>query len=400
MRYRAIILLAALLVIPASASGTGSWWDNSRAGEGLAPGTDTPDEKNAAVLSWSPQAVDHIYVNDTESKTIAYSITTSLPMEVNSWTLDGVPVSGATSENTVSYMHTWDSKSAGFHTLAYRGSRNSSEVAFRWYVNIYDMERYRGGNIFDVVDDVLENHAVDVKVRMLKYTISKHGSKSNLTIEKINRLYDEIARQQGSDENLRPKSLRAEAGLEKYIPSMKEGQRNAKYRVKLTKEIIKIAREDLNDGRLAREFKELSDVEGHYGEKKKENDGTDKGEGKELNKDAPDVKKKYDNDTSRTSKSESMKSGEGQRSGRGGDSANSGDTGNAGDIESRGISGEDRDKGNSGNKGNSKDQGRSGGSGDTGNSGSSRDSGNKGGSESGGRSGNEGNKGNSGNKKV
>lgn len=87
MRYRTIILLAALLIIPVSASDTGSR-DNSRASEGLALSTNTPDEKNTAVLSWSPQVVDYVYVNDTESRIIAYSITTSLPMEVNSWTLD------------------------------------------------------------------------------------------------------------------------------------------------------------------------------------------------------------------------------------------------------------------------------------------------------------------------
>lgn len=184
-------------------------------------------------------------------------------------------------------------------------------------MNVYDAEQYRGGNLFDVFDDALENHSVDVKIRMLKYTISKHGSKSNLTIERVNRLYHEIARQQSSDDNLRPKSLRGEAGIEEYIPSMKKAQRNAKYRVKLAKEIIKIAREDMGDGRLAMEFRRLSDAENYYWEEQRENNGTDKGEGKEQNKSSPESKGKYDNSTSGISKikSKSLRSSQGHSSG-------------------------------------------------------------------------------------
>jgi hypothetical protein len=183
MKFRSIILLVTLIVmLPLSSAG--------------ASDIDSLGSSRAGILSWSPPVVNYVYVNDTVNRTVTYSITISGQMAENNWTLDRAPVNGIIMGNTISYVHTWSKRDAGFHTLIYGGSKNHVQTAFRWYVNVYETGQYGGGNLFDAIDDVLENHATDIKIRMLKYTIEKHGSGSNLTAIRIKRLHDEIAGQQ------------------------------------------------------------------------------------------------------------------------------------------------------------------------------------------------------------
>ncbi len=340
MRYRTVILLVTLIVMLSLSSAGAS-------------DVDFLGSSRASILSWSPNVVDYVYVNDTVSRTVTYSITTSGLIEENNWTLDGVPVNGIIIGNTISYVHTWDKRDAGFHTLTYRGSKNHVQTAFIWYVNVYETGQYGGGNLFDVIDDVLENHVTDIKIRMLKYTIEKHGSGSNLTAIRIKRLYNEIAGQRSLD---------------------------AKYNIKLAKEVAKIARDDIKDEGLANEFNKLSEIESGRG---KEDSGTEV-------------------DNAKDTESDNANSGDNKDIGGGSNGGGSNGVSNneGGSPESGGGSGSSErsdDSGKSGNSGNSEDSGKSGSSGSSGDSKNSKNSGNSGDSGKSGNSGNSGSSENSGN---
>jgi len=339
MKLRTIILLVTLLVMlslsSAGASGIDSWGSSQ-----------------ASILSWSPPVVGNVYVNDTVSRTITYSVTTSGQIAENNWTLDGAPVKGTIMGNTISYVHTWSKRDAGFHTLIYGESKNHTQAAFRWYVNVYETGQYGSGNLFDVIDDVLENHVTDVKIRMLKYTIEKHGSGSDLTAIRIKRLYNEISGQRSLD---------------------------AKHNAKLAKEVAKIARDDMKDEGLADEFNKLSEIESGRG---KEEIGTEADNGKLTGLD-------------KTNSGDNKDAGSGNL-GSGGGSGSSGsseDSGKSKNSEKSGSSGDSQNSGkskNSGNSGNSGSSESSGGSGDSGNTGSGGGTGNNGGKANSGNNGTSG----------
>ncbi len=320
MKCKIIILLVTLIVmLPLSSAG--------------ASDIDTWGSSRASILSWSPSVVDYVYVNDTVNRTITYSITTSGQMTENNWTLDGAPVNGIIMGNTISYIHTWDKKDAGFHTLIYGGSKNNAQIAFRWYVNVYETGQYGGGNLFDVIDDVLENHATDIKIRMLKYTIEKHGSGSNLTAIRIKRLQDEIAGQRSLD---------------------------IKYNIKLAKEVAKIARDDMKDEGLADEFSKLSEIKSGW---EKEENGTETDNEKETGTDngketGSDNANSEDKKDAGGGSNGVSKDGDGSLesdvgSGSSGSSESSGGSGDSGNTGSGGGAGNNGGKGNSGNNGNS-----------------------------------------------
>lgn len=110
-----------------------------------------PDTENGIILSWEPeQIVDYIYVNDTVTETIKYSITTSVPMENPTWTVDGIPVTGTESGYTYSYTRTWDNQSIGPHKIVFTGNNSESLVVFKWYVNVYEIVSTVEGAIFFV----------------------------------------------------------------------------------------------------------------------------------------------------------------------------------------------------------------------------------------------------------
>ncbi len=84
MKLRIIISLVTLIVmLPLSLAG--------------ASNIDSRGSSRISILSWSPPAVDYVYVNDTVNRIVIYSITTSGQMAV----------------------HTWNKRDAGFHTLIY-----------------------------------------------------------------------------------------------------------------------------------------------------------------------------------------------------------------------------------------------------------------------------------------
>jgi len=253
MKYAALLLLAAALApalfLPAGASST----------------------ENVSILSWYPQVVDYVYVNDTVNETITYSITTAEPMSLNNWTVDGVSVENV---NTAFYQHTWDNKSVGFHTVIYKGN-NSAQVEFRWYVNVYEIGEYPGGSIFDIIDDALENHVTDIKIRMFKYKIAKHEGKAAYVAEKVNRLHDEIAKRQMTREALRHEFQAGNISAGEYVAALKQAQKDAKYNMKLAEEMAKVTREVLKDEKTSSDLERLSEIEsswsrGHIGKGKKD----------------------------------------------------------------------------------------------------------------------------------
>lgn len=218
-------------------------------------------KKNATLLSWYPQVVDYVYVNDTVSETIEYSITTADEITTFNWSVDGRPVIGDADGNTYYYTHTWANNSVGFHTVIFKGSNTNTRVEFRWYVNVYEIDGYRGGNLFDVIDDALENHVTDIKIRMFKYKIAKNGGKSAISAQKVNQLHDEIAKRQMTREALRKEFKAGNITVEQYVAAIKQVQRDAKYNSKLAKEYAKIAKEDLKDEKTGKELEKISELE-------------------------------------------------------------------------------------------------------------------------------------------
>ena len=199
------------------------------------PGTDERDEDdhnkiNDDIISWYPQVVDYIYVNDTISETIKYSITTALPLTYIRWTEDGTVVDGDTSDNTYNYSRTWDDGDLGFHTITFKGTNDADdEVEFRWYVNVYEINGIRGGNWFDVID------YSDVKIKMFKYKRAKYGSNSEKILIFVNRLHDSIATRQMTREALRDAFKSGDLSVSEYVAALKQIQRDIKDELKIAK---------------------------------------------------------------------------------------------------------------------------------------------------------------------
>jgi len=221
-------------------------------------------KKNATLLDWYPEVVDYVYVNGTVSETIEYSITTFEEMHSFNWTVDGTPVTGDAYDNTYYYKHTWDNNSRlGAHTIIFKGSNDDRSVEFRWYVNVYRIgeEEHGSGSIFDIIDDVMENHITDIKIRMFKYKIAKKTGKSEIAARKVNQLHDEIAKRQMTREALRAEFKAGNITAEIYTAALKQVQREAKYNSKLAKEYAKISKEDLKDVKAEDDFKKISEME-------------------------------------------------------------------------------------------------------------------------------------------
>ncbi|HWR26503.1 MAG TPA: PKD domain-containing protein [candidate division Zixibacteria bacterium] len=230
-------------------------------------------KKNATLLTWYPQVVDYVEVNGTLSQTIEYSITTVEEMTLFNWTVDGMPVTGYADGNTYYYEHTWNNSSRlGAHTIIFKGSDSDTRVEFRWYVNVYREGTYSGGDLFEIIDDALENHITDIKIRMFKNKIAKHGGKSAIAAQKVNQLHNEIAKRQMTREALRAEFKAGNITAEEYAAAMKQVQRDAKYNSKLAKGYAKIAKEDLKDDESEKDFKKISSEIEEDNDKKKDND--------------------------------------------------------------------------------------------------------------------------------
>jgi hypothetical protein len=235
-------------------------------------------------ISWSPQVVDYVYVNDTVKEDVEYSIIIAQPLTLYNWSVDGLDVIGKIDGNTYSHKHTWDNDSVGFHTVIFRGNNAETKVEFRWYINVYEIGGYRGGSLFDVIDDALENHVTDIKIRMFKYKIAKHGDKSAITASVVNQLHDEIASRQMTREALRKEFKAGNITVEQYVAALKQAQREARYNIKLAKELAAIAKKDLRDEESSKEFEKIYEKETENIKKKVDEVTQDKSKGKDKDK--------------------------------------------------------------------------------------------------------------------
>ena len=193
---------------------------------------------NDYIIRWSPQVVDYIYVNDTISETIDYSITTSEPLTNVKWTEDGNVVDSDSidsADNPYNYSRTWNDGDLGFHTIAFNGTNNAyNEVEFRWYVNVYEINGVRGGNWFDVID------YSNVKIKMFKYKRAKYGSNSENTLNFVNRLHDSIATRQMTREALRDAFKSGDLSVFQYVAALKQIQLDIKDDLKIAKRMTDI----------------------------------------------------------------------------------------------------------------------------------------------------------------
>ena len=239
-----------------------------------------PDTENGIILSWEPtQIVDYIYVNDTVTETIKYSITTSVPMENPTWTVDGIPVTGTESGYTYSYTRTWDNQSIGPHKIVFTGSYDDSLIVFKWYVNVYEIGEYSGGrHIFGIIDDALRNHAADVKNRMEKrimHRVRNHGNEYQA--QKVNRLHDEIDKRQSTRAALREDFKSDQISSEDYVAALQQAQTDAKYNKKLAQDYVK---DEMKNEKLSIELFNISQTEADLIEVK----GNGKGNSKKKSK--------------------------------------------------------------------------------------------------------------------
>jgi hypothetical protein len=221
--------------------------------------TEGKKRKNATIIDWSPQIFD--YVNGTLNETIDYSITTFEEMTTYNWSVDGKPVNGNDDgSNTYFYSHNWNNSSVGAHTVSFKGNNSDTKVEFRWYVNVYREGTYSGGNLFDIIDEALDNHITDLKIRLFKYKVSKGNGKSDFAAQKVNQLHDEIAKRQMTREALRKEFQAGNITIEEYVAALKQVQRDAKYNSKLAKGYANIVK-DNKDNESEKEFKNISEIE-------------------------------------------------------------------------------------------------------------------------------------------
>ena len=219
-----------------------------------------PEKKRATILSWYPQVIDTIYIDNTQSRSIEYSVTMSRGMMMNSWTLDGSPVVGVTSGNTSSYTQIWDGKNTGLHTMIFKGSDSDSQIEFRWYVNVNNIEG-NGGSIFDILDNGLEDHITEIRIRLFEYHVSKNEDTEELIAKKLESMKEDMNRLQTTLDSLR---LEFEAGnitVEEYAAALKQAQRDAKNYNKFAKEIAIFSKEKLGNDNLSREFENISGID-------------------------------------------------------------------------------------------------------------------------------------------
>lgn len=212
----------------------------------------------STIVSWYPQVVENIYVNDTVSETVEYSVTTYEPLTQSSWTVDGQHVKGGVDGSVYYYERTWDKLNRGFHTVNVNGNYSGGLVEFRWYVNVYEIGGNVDGNIFDVIDDSIDDHALDIKVRMFRYGISGEGNHSEFTARKARQMQDEITARQMKRESLHKQFKVGNIKFEEYAASMKDVQKETRFYMKLSKELANITRSELNNEELGREFENFS----------------------------------------------------------------------------------------------------------------------------------------------
>lgn len=230
----------------------------------------------SSIVSWYPQVIEHIYINDTVSETIEYSVTTSEHVTEDRWTVDGKPFEGIVNGNTYYFERTWENQDRGFHIVNFNGNYSGTWIEFRWYVNVYEIGGHVEGSIFDVIEDSLDAHAIEIKKQMFRYAISGEDNYSEFTALKARQMQDYIKALQMRRESLTEKFKAGNITFEEYVAAIKHAQREARFYMKLSIELAKITRSQINNEDLGREFENFSLTEedwlwheGQLGDKQK-----------------------------------------------------------------------------------------------------------------------------------
>ncbi len=244
-----MIIIAALfvilaLVIPASASDVASRADIH--------------EHNITLDSWYPQVIEYLYVNDTVSKTINYSITTSELLNSSRWTVDGEPVDSWGNGSTYYYEHTWDNLNRGLHIVNFEGISQKSLIEFRWYVNVYEIGGRVDGSIFDIIDDSIESHAIEINNYMFRFGISGEDDRYGFISQKARKMRDEIETRQMKREALHLDFKDGNITFEEYVAAIKQVQKETRFYMRLSKEFANIIRSELDNEEHAKEFENFS----------------------------------------------------------------------------------------------------------------------------------------------
>ncbi len=202
-----------------------------------------PKMKSGTPVDYSPQVVDYVYVNDTVNETINYWIITDELMTNVNWTVDGEDVIGSDGDgpNNYTFEHKWDNESIGLNTVIFTGVNESGfQVEFRWTVNVLHMDTYEDGeiindtNIFDIMDEALNRHVTDIKVRWFKFKVAKHEGNAELVADKVNQLHKEIAMRQMTREALREDYKAGNIDKDQYVAALKKAhmkELNLKYEI-------------------------------------------------------------------------------------------------------------------------------------------------------------------------
>ncbi len=251
----AALLLTLSLVLPITTSSAVSL--NQADIPNISMNKITQENKNN-IISWYPQVIEYLYVNETKVETVEYSITFREQMAESRWTLDGHSVDGSNDSKKNYYLHTWDEASRGFHKVTYEGITDGHKTEFKWYVNVYEIGGDGDGSIFDVISDMLENHAMELKIRGFRDILSNNDNQVEFAAQNARWLHDEISERQMKREVLDLDFRNANITFEEYVAARKKVQAETRYYMKLSQEMAGIIRNEFNNEELGREFENFS----------------------------------------------------------------------------------------------------------------------------------------------
>jgi hypothetical protein len=218
-------------------------------------------EKKNNIISWYPQVIEYLYVNETKVETVEYSITFQEQMAESRWTLDGHYVNGSNDNNKNYYLHTWDEASRGVHKVTYEGITAGHRTEFKWYVNVYEIGGDGDGSIFDFISDMLENHAVELKIRRFRDQLSKNDDQVDFAAQNARWLHNKISEGQMKRELLDLDFRNANITFEEYVVARKKVQGETRYYMKITQQMAGIIRNEFNNEELGKEYENFSFTE-------------------------------------------------------------------------------------------------------------------------------------------
>ena len=215
-------------------------------------------EQNITLDSWHPQVIEYLYVNDTVNRTVRYSITTSEQLNSSFWTVDGEPVESGGDGSTYYHEHIWDNLNRGLHIVNFKGNSQKSLIGFQWYVNVHEIGGRVDGSIFDIIDDSIESHAIEINIYMFRFGILDENGRYGFVSQKARKIHDEIETRQMKRQALGLDFKSGNITFEEYVAAIKQVQKETRFYMRLSKEFANIIRSELNNEELAKEFENFS----------------------------------------------------------------------------------------------------------------------------------------------